>query len=36
MIALIPIEGLGAAEECEKGNEPVKGVTMGFEKKFYE
>ena len=31
MIALIPIEGIGAAEERVEGNGPVKGATMGFQ-----
>ena len=25
-------KGIGTVEECVKGNEPVKGATMGFQK----
>ena len=32
MTALIPIEGIGVAEERVEGNGPVKGATMGFQK----
>ena len=31
MTALIPIEGIGAAEEHVEGNEPVKGATKDFK-----
>ena len=30
-MALIPIEGIGAAKEHVEGNEPVKGATMNFK-----
>ena len=36
MTALIPIEGIGATEERVEGNGPVKGATMGFQKKSYK
>ena len=36
MTALIPIEEIGAAEECVEGNGPVKGATMDFQKNSYK
>ena len=33
ILALIPIEGIGVAEERVEGNGPVKGATMSFQKK---
>ena len=34
-LALIPIDGIGAAEDAELRAGPVSGATMSFKKKIY-